>query len=67
MLLDGVSREPECFLKFDPAVPGTRIFDGPTLWIRIAHRLESPLKRVKDRLVAVWRRAFNGTRPFRIA
>jgi LmbE family N-acetylglucosaminyl deacetylase len=57
-LLDAVSREPELFLKHDPALPGPRIFSSMVWWIRIAHRLESPLKWAKDRLVAVSRRVF---------
>jgi LmbE family N-acetylglucosaminyl deacetylase len=57
-LLDGVSQEPELFVKFNPALAGTAVFDRSLLWIQAAHRLESPLKRAKDRFVAVWRRAF---------
>jgi LmbE family N-acetylglucosaminyl deacetylase len=55
-LLDGVCHEPEVFLKYDPSTPGPRVMHGPVPWIRVAHRLESPLKRAKDRTVAVWRR-----------
>jgi LmbE family N-acetylglucosaminyl deacetylase len=55
-LLDQVSREPELFLRYNAARPGPRVFDGPTAWIRVAHRMESPLKRQKDRCVAVWQR-----------
>ena len=58
MLLDGVSREPETFLRFRPSLPGDSILDGPVAWIRIAHRLESPLKRYKDKTVALVRRPF---------
>jgi LmbE family N-acetylglucosaminyl deacetylase len=55
-LLDQVSHEPELFLKYDPSSPGTAVFHHAVPWIRVAHRLESPLKRYKDRAVAVSRR-----------
>jgi LmbE family N-acetylglucosaminyl deacetylase len=55
-LLDSVSREPELFLISRPSLPGASVFTDSAAWIRVAHRLESPLKRVKDRAVAVWRR-----------
>ena len=35
-------------------------FDGPVPWIRVAHRIESPLKRYKDKLIALARRPFAG-------
>jgi LmbE family N-acetylglucosaminyl deacetylase len=55
-LLDQVSHEPELFLRFDLCSPGTAVFRHAVPWIRVAHRLESPLKRYKDRAVAVSRR-----------
>jgi LmbE family N-acetylglucosaminyl deacetylase len=55
-LLDSVSREPELFLISRPSLPGASVFTDSAAWIRVAHRLESPLKRVKDRAVAVWQR-----------
>jgi len=55
-LLDQVSHEPELFLKYDPSKPGPSVFHSGVPWIRVAHRLESPLKRYKDRAVAVSRR-----------
>ena len=55
-LLDEVSREPELFLQSRPSLPGSSVLEGPVTWIRIAHRLESPLKRLKDRGVAIGRR-----------
>lgn len=61
-LLDEVSREPELFLPYRPSLAGASILDGPVTWIRIAHRLESPLKRLKDRAVAVGRRALGHRR-----
>jgi len=57
-LLDGVSMEPELFLRYRAALPGATVFTGSAAWIQVAHRLESPLKRVKDRAVALARRAF---------
>jgi LmbE family N-acetylglucosaminyl deacetylase len=55
-LLDAVSQEPELFLRYDPAWPGTAVFDRAVPWIRIAHRLEPWLKKHKDRLMAWVRR-----------
>jgi N-acetylglucosamine malate deacetylase 1 len=60
-LLDQVSHEPELFLKYDAAHPGASVFRSGVPWIRIAHRLESPLKRYKDRVVAVSRRLLGTT------
>jgi LmbE family N-acetylglucosaminyl deacetylase len=57
-LLDDVSREPELFLRYREDLPGAAIFNGPVAWIRVAHRLESPLKRFKDRMIALARRPF---------
>jgi LmbE family N-acetylglucosaminyl deacetylase len=55
-LLDTVSREPETFLRYDPARRGAKVFGRSRIWIRIAHRLEPVLKKHKDRVVAVCRR-----------
>jgi LmbE family N-acetylglucosaminyl deacetylase len=55
-LLDGVSGEPETFLRSRLSMPGDAILDGPVTWIRLAHRIESPLKRYKDKLIALARR-----------
>jgi LmbE family N-acetylglucosaminyl deacetylase len=57
-LLDEVSNDPELFLRYNPSLPGPLVFTSSVTWIRLAHRLESPLKRIKDRVVAVWRRVF---------
>jgi LmbE family N-acetylglucosaminyl deacetylase len=57
-LLDEVSNDPELFLRYNPALPGALVFNSSVMWIRLAHRLESPLKRAKDRVVAVSRRVF---------
>jgi LmbE family N-acetylglucosaminyl deacetylase len=55
-LLDRVSAEPECFLRYDPARPSSAVFSHGAPWIRLAHWLEPILKRRKDRLVAYGRR-----------
>jgi LmbE family N-acetylglucosaminyl deacetylase len=57
-LLDAVSREPELFLRYRPSLPDASVLEGPVTWIRVAHRLESPLKRLKDQAVALARRPF---------
>jgi LmbE family N-acetylglucosaminyl deacetylase len=62
-LLHQVSHEPEIFLRYDAAYPGTAVFRSGLPWIPIAHRLESPLKRYKDRAVAVSRRLLGATGP----
>jgi LmbE family N-acetylglucosaminyl deacetylase len=56
-LLDGVSAEPECFLRYEPARPSSAIFSHAVPWIRAAHWLEPILKKRKDRIMAYWRRA----------
>lgn len=60
-LLDGVCAEPELFLRYDERVRGAAVFERSVPWIRIAHRVESPLKRCKDRVVAVTRRLVGTT------
>jgi LmbE family N-acetylglucosaminyl deacetylase len=57
-LLEGVSREPELFFQSTDSLSGASVFESSASWIRVAHRLESPLKRFKDRAVAVGRRVF---------
>lgn len=47
---------PEFFVKFDPTVPGPRIFRDSAAWIRLVHSLEPFLKQRKDRARALWRR-----------
>lgn len=56
-LLDDVSGEPELFLQYRPSLTGASVFESAVTWIRVAHRLESPLKRFKDRAVEAGRRA----------
>lgn len=46
-LLDEECAAPEQFLRYDGALPGTRVFTGWVPWIRIAHRLEPVLVRWK--------------------
>ena len=47
VLLDEVSGTPEYFMRFDPAVNGARVFTGRVFWIRIVHKLEPFLQKVK--------------------
>lgn len=49
-LLDEECAAPEQFLRYDPALPGARVFTGWVAWIRIAHWLEPVLLRWKYRL-----------------
>ena len=46
----------------DPGLAGTRVFAGPTVWIRMAHRLEPMLKKRKDQAVALLKRGFTGSK-----
>ena len=62
-LIEAVSSEPETFFLYDPALRGAHVLDGPRAWIRVAHRLEPFLKKHKDRVVALTRRAFRGATP----
>jgi len=55
-LLDETSQQPERFLRYDPAWPGSKIFAHSALWIRLLHRVEPLLKKRKDRAVALWQR-----------
>jgi LmbE family N-acetylglucosaminyl deacetylase len=45
VLLDEVSRNPELFLRHDPAVRGAAVFTKAVIWIRFIHRLEPFLKK----------------------
>jgi LmbE family N-acetylglucosaminyl deacetylase len=60
-LLDQVCRSPEAFLRYDPALPGAAVFNRARAWIRLAHALEPPLKRGKDRAVALVRSMHQGS------
>lgn len=52
VLLDQNCREPEVFLRADPASEDGELFDAPLWMIRAAHAMEPHLKRWKDRAVA---------------
>jgi LmbE family N-acetylglucosaminyl deacetylase len=57
-LLDEVSRTPEIFVRYDPSLPGAKVFSASVAWICTAHRLEPGLKKVKDQAVAWIKRGF---------
>jgi LmbE family N-acetylglucosaminyl deacetylase len=57
--LNQVCREPEMFLRYAEATAGAAIFRRAGQWIRLVHRLEPPLKKAKDRLVALGRVVLN--------
>jgi LmbE family N-acetylglucosaminyl deacetylase len=56
-LLDEVSRNPELFLRYDPAVRGAAVFTKAAIWIRFTHRLEPFLKKWRYLLGASLQRA----------
>ena len=47
-LLDEECQNPELFVKYDPAVPGTGVFTNAHGWIRFVHLIETPLKKKKE-------------------
>ena len=47
-LLDEECQNPELFVKYDPAVPGTGVFTSTHGWIRFVHLIETPLKKKKE-------------------
>jgi LmbE family N-acetylglucosaminyl deacetylase len=51
--LDGVCREPEMFLRSDEVITGAAVFARAETWIRLAHSVEPPLKRARDRLIGL--------------
>jgi len=51
-LLDEECAAPEQFLRYDPALPGMKIFTGGAAWIRIADWLEPRLVRLKYQLTS---------------
>jgi N-acetylglucosamine malate deacetylase 1 len=57
--LDEVCRNPEVFLRHNPALAGADVFSEARNWIRFVHAVEPPAKRRKDRIMALIRR---GTR-----
>jgi LmbE family N-acetylglucosaminyl deacetylase len=58
--LDEVCRNPEFFLRYVPSLSGTSIFVSTRTWIRVAHLIETPLKKKKDKLRAVVYRCRQG-------
>ena len=54
--LDEVCRNPELFLRFDPALAGVAVFAGARAWIRFVHAFEPTAKRRKDQVMALLRR-----------
>ncbi len=52
-LLDDVSHAPECFLRRDPQGDTAPVFTHAAAWIKLAHRVEPLLKRVKNRLTVL--------------
>jgi LmbE family N-acetylglucosaminyl deacetylase len=57
--LDEACRQPEVFLRHDPALAGVAVFTGARGWIRFVHAFEPMAKRRKDQVMALIRR---GTR-----
>jgi LmbE family N-acetylglucosaminyl deacetylase len=51
--LDQVCLEPEIFLRYTAETAGAAIFSRAAAWIRLAHRLEPALKKMKDRVIAL--------------
>jgi LmbE family N-acetylglucosaminyl deacetylase len=47
-LLDEECQNPELFVRYDPACPGTNIFVNAHAWIRFVHLIETPLKKKKE-------------------
>lgn len=58
MLLDEECQNPEYFLIAPGSPSGTEIFAGPTLWIRLAHRLEPILLKWKYIALTLLKRVF---------
>lgn len=58
ILLDEVSQNPEIFLRYDPALPGVKVFTRATLWIQLVHRIEPTLKKWRYLSGAVLQRAW---------
>jgi LmbE family N-acetylglucosaminyl deacetylase len=55
-LLDEECQNPEYFLYYHPAFPGTAVFKKLALWIRIAHRIEPYLQKWKYLSGALFKR-----------
>jgi LmbE family N-acetylglucosaminyl deacetylase len=56
VLLDEECQNPEYFLSAPTSPTGTAVFSGPTLWIRLVHRLEPILLRWKYLVLSMWKR-----------
>ena len=54
--LNEVCRNPEVFLRYDPALAGAAVFTGARAWIRFVHAFEPMAKRCKDQIMALIRR-----------
>ena len=54
-LVDEVSASPEAFVLYSPSFSGSRIFERGAGWVRWVQAVEWPLKRAKDRGVALVR------------
>jgi LmbE family N-acetylglucosaminyl deacetylase len=61
-LIDEECSGAECYVHYDPTVPGAAIFVRGAAWIRIAHRLEPLLQRWKYRVTS-WSQRTNGRTP----
>jgi hypothetical protein len=57
-LLDEECQNPEYFLFAPASLSGTAVFSGPVLWIRLAHRLEPILLRLKYLILSLLKRVF---------
>ncbi len=51
--LDEVCANPELFLRYDPSFRGDSVFTRAHAWIRFVHTVETPLKKRKDRVLAL--------------
>jgi LmbE family N-acetylglucosaminyl deacetylase len=58
-LIDEVSNTPEFFLQYEPSLQGAKVFTRTVPWIRVVHRLEPFLKKIKDQIIASWARVHN--------
>jgi LmbE family N-acetylglucosaminyl deacetylase len=54
--VEQVSMQPEIFLKYNPQLPGARVFARGNTWIRLVHFIEPRLKQAKEHLLALRRR-----------
>jgi LmbE family N-acetylglucosaminyl deacetylase len=52
-LLDEECRDPESFVLYNARFPKSSIFTSSAAWIRVVHLIETPLKRQKDKCLAL--------------